>query len=109
MASTEDIEELWLICSTAEPMSEAGKNYFLLPDLKLPPGRQADQVDALLCVNEHSGYPTKLFLAIKLTDRGGTWTEFRILDRLWYSWSWKDVSSSQRPAQILIQHLNALR
>jgi hypothetical protein len=109
MACTDDIEELRLLCPTAEPISEAGKSFFLLPNLKLPPGRQAEQTDALLCVSEHSGYPTKLFLAIKLTDRGGTWREFRILDRLWYSWSWKDVLSNQRPAQILIQHLNALR
>jgi hypothetical protein len=106
---TQRLEELRLICPAAEQISEAEKNYFLLPGLRLPEGREIELVDGLLCIGEHTGYPTRLFLSQKLKDRGNNWNEYRILDRLWYSWSWKGIPADQSPSQILTGHLQALR
>lgn len=104
-----DLEELKLVCPAAEMMQEAGRTYFLLPNLSLPEGRQPAIVDGLLCINERDGYPTRLFLSAPITARGNNWNSFQILDRLWHAYSWKDVPSNQRAVQILSGHLQVLR
>jgi hypothetical protein len=90
-------------------MEEAGREYILLPNLKLPAGRNPSTIDALLCLSEREGYPTRLFLAARYVECGNNWNEYRILDRTWHTWSWNHVASAQRPAQILAEHLRALR
>lgn len=109
MPTAEALSEIEAICQGAAAMSEVGLDYIFLPGLKLPPGRTPASCDALLCLSPREGYPTRLFLSVQLTDRGNNWNTFRILDRTWYSWSWNYVAASERPAQILAQHLRALR
>lgn len=109
MVDAVGLEELKSLCPGATVMPEAGRDYIFLPSLKLPPGREPNVTDGLLCVNERDGYPTRLFLAARYPERGANWNEFRILDRTWHSWSWNHVSSAQRPLQMLAEHLRALR
>lgn len=110
MTVTADVlDELHEISPQAEPMHEAGLDYVFLPGLKLPPGRDPAVADGLLCLNAREGYPSRLFLSVALRDRGGNWNSYQILGRTWYSWSWNHVQANQRPAQILAQHLMALR
>ena len=109
MIAADALDELRGISPQAETMHEAGLDYIFLPGLKLPPGRQPEVVDALLCLGARDGYPSRLFLSAPLSDRGQNWCAVQILGRTWHSWSWNHVQAGQRPAQMLAQHVRALR
>ena len=101
------IEELLRIYPDAKEMCEASITYIYLPQLKLPcpPG----VVEGLLCVQQHGGYTTRLFLSAQVPGKGGNWTPHVILGRTWYTWSWNNVPGDLRPTEILIGHLRAFR
>jgi hypothetical protein len=109
MVAADALAELQQVCAGAVVHEEAGREYVFLPQLNLPPGRAPSVIDGLLCLTEREGYPTRLFLAARYPERGANWNEYRILDRTWHSWSWNHVPNAQRPAQILAEHLRALR
>jgi len=109
MLAADALDEIREICPSAEAMNEAGLEYIFLPGLRLPPDRKPEICDALLCLSAREGYLTRLFLSFQYPERGNNWNQFRILDRTWHSWSWNHVVASERPAQILAQHLRALR
>ena len=64
--------------------------------------------EALLCLSLHEGYSTRLFLSKQL-PKALNWSAKIVLGRTWYTWSWQGVPPTHRPAQILAQHLKALR
>jgi hypothetical protein len=103
----ESMEELKQFSTGAQEMTEAGITYVYLPGLKLPcaPGI----VDGLLCVQQHGGYTTRLFLSVPVHGKGQNWTTHVILSRTWHTCSWNNVPANQRPAEILAQHLRAFR
>jgi hypothetical protein len=109
MLPEELLAELTKICEGAKEMVEGGYTFVYLPGLKIRTGENAVCQDALLCLQSRDGYPTRLFLSQQIQGRGNNWTTHRIVDRTWYSWSWNNVSSDLRPAQILAEHLRALR
>ena len=88
-------------------MKEQGRQYVYIPTLKLPgdPGT----CEALLCLSEHSGYTSRLFLAQPVSAKGQNWTIHRIFDRPWHSWSWQNVAPSGKPLSVLANHLQALQ
>jgi hypothetical protein len=99
------------ICPEAEGVSEGGKDFILLPNLKFTSDGEEVVVDALLCPSEHSGYPTRLFLARAFPSKGqgAGWKSYVIIGRTWYTWSWKDVPAALPLPQILLGHLWVLR
>jgi len=101
------MSELRAIYAGAQEMVEATVSYVYLPKLKLPCAPTV--VNALLCVQQHSGYATRLFLSAQVPGKGNNWSSHQILGKTWYTWSWKDVSAGLRPVEILLGHLNALR
>jgi hypothetical protein len=106
--SAEEMEELRLMCPGAREMQEGGITYVFLPELKHPcaPG----VIDALLCPQQHTtGYTTRLFLSAVVPGKCTNWSTHSILSRTWHTWSWNNVLASQRLAEILVQHLRALR
>lgn len=105
--ASEELEELRFICPGAREMSEGGRDYIFLPDLKLPGSGKI--LDALLCPQPHSGYTTRLFLSEVIPSKGQNWRPHTILSRVWHTWSWNNVPADQRAAEILAQHLRALR
>ena len=109
MPSAEDMAEVKRLCLEAKEMGEGGRVYVHLPDLILPDGCQPSKVDALLCLSEHSGYTTRLFLSQPVPSRGVNWTEHSIFGRKWHTWSFNTVSASLRPMQILAAHLRGLK
>lgn len=109
MLSEESFAELTKICEGAKEMAEGEYTFVYLPGLKIRTGEHVVSQDALLCLQSRDGYPTRLFLSQQIQGRGNNWTTHRIVDRTWYSWSWNYVSSDLRPAQILAEHLRALR
>jgi hypothetical protein len=106
MLAAEQLQELVDLCGDAREMAECGKAFVYFPHLKLPCGTE---VEGLLCPEAHSGYATRLFLSQAISGRGGNWTVHHILGKTWHSWSWKDVNSQLRLAQMLAEHLRALR
>lgn len=101
------MDELRTLCAGAQEMSDGGISYIHLPTLKLPcaPGT----VEALLCIQQHGGYTTRLFLSQQVQGKGANWSSHQILGRTWYTWSWNNVPAALRPAQILRCHLEALK
>ena len=109
MLTAEALDELKTICAGAAEMTEGGCSFVYLPGLKVLTGGQTLILDGLLCPQARDGYVTRLFLSQPVPGRGNNWTTHRILDRTWHVWSWNHVSAEQRPAQILAEHLRALR
>lgn len=107
MVEQAPMDELRTLSSGAQEMTEVGLAYVYLPGLKLPcaPG----VVDALLCIQQHGGYTTRLFLSQQVPGKGANWSTHQILGRTWYTWSWNNVPSGLRPSQILLAHLDAFR
>ena len=102
------MDELRTLCPGAQEKAEGGVAYIYLPHLKLAcvPGGSAE---ALLCIQAHSGYATRLFFSQSAAPKGNNWTTHQILSRTWHTWSWRDVPATLRPAEILLAHLDALR
>jgi hypothetical protein len=103
----DEMDDLRRLCPGAQEMTEGGVEYIFLPGLKHPCAPGA--LDGLLCPQQHSGYATRLFLSAPIPQRRNNWTTHAILSRAWHTWSWKDVQANQRLAEILAQHLRALR
>jgi hypothetical protein len=109
VVATEHLRELGEVCGEVRELAEGGKAYIYLSRLRLPNGCVPVEVEGLLCIQEHSGYATRLFLSQPVTGRGANWSVHRIVDRTWHTWSWNNVSAQMRPAAILAEHLRALR
>lgn len=107
MVSEAALGELRAISPGAQEVIEAGITYILLPQLKLPcaPG----MVEALLCIQQHGGYTTRLFLSVQVTGKGNNWSCHQIFGRQWWTWSWNNVPANVRPAEILAGHLRAFQ
>jgi hypothetical protein len=109
------LDALKALCPGATPYTEASYRYVFLPKLKVRVGNDTRELDALLCLCAHSGYPTRLFLEQQLADRqmigahAANWTHHVILGRSWYSWSWTGVSADLPAVQVLLAHMKALK
>ena len=107
--SDSDLKEIRDICPGATLFPEGGFTYIHLPGLKIPVNDKEPLVrDGLLCLQTHSGYPTRLFLSEPIPGKGSNWTVHRILEKTWHTCSWNNVPPD-RPAAVLAQHLRALR
>ncbi len=104
----DEIAELALMCGKVTEFREGGRRYLHLERVSLPAGCNPAVAEGLLCLNDHDGYQTRLFLSVRLA-RGPNWCVHRILDRQWHTWSWKGVLPNQRASQILAEHLRSLR
>ena len=109
MIAAEHMAELTAMCGEAREMTESGQSFIYLSQFKLPAGCEPAQLEALLCPHARDGYTTRLFLSAPVAGRGQNWTIHRIVDRSWYTFSWNNVSAQLRPAEILAEHLRALR
>lgn len=110
----EEIEELKRVVPGAVQTAEGGVEYVFLPDLHLPVGTQPEKVDALLCPKaDKHGYPSRLFFAEKLrTPKTVNWyppNGVRILERVWYAYSWKIDEKNLRLIQVLAMQLKPLQ
>ena len=112
MNTAEDrLANLRAICPEVSLVADAGKEYVYLPRLRITTDDHVVEMDALLRPGEHSGYRTRLFLALPLPGkgRGGAWTAHSICGRTWHSWSWNNVPETLPLPQLLLEHLWALR
>lgn len=107
MIDEANMSELRALVPGAQVMVEAGITYIHLPRLKLPGG--GPPVEALLCVQQHGGYVTRLFLTREVAGKGRNWTSHQILGKSWHTPSWNNVAADLRPIQILQCHLEVYR
>jgi hypothetical protein len=87
---------------------EGGKPVVLLPAFSFVAGGKGETMDLLLHPSAHSGYVTRLFFERKIGGRGASWTQHRLLERMWWAPSWKDVQPARPWTSMLCQHLTAV-
>lgn len=105
------LQEFLLLCPNAEEYTEQGRTYIFLPALRLPDGCTPEAVDALLCLSSRDGYESRLYFAQRVGCRNKlNWNaqNVPILQRTWFAYSWR-VAASERPIELLVQHMKALR
>lgn len=108
----DQIEELRALVPGVMACQEGGVTYFLLPSLQLPAGCTPSNVDALLCPTPRDGYESRLFFSQLVTSRTArNWhvTNTRIVDRQWSAFSWKTNKTGLRLAQMVVEHVCALK
>jgi hypothetical protein len=107
----EQVEELKRYCSELSLLSEGGTEFFHLAGLHLPNGCKPDICDGLLCPTPREGYPSRLYLSVKVScPFGRNWNggDARIAEKNWFAFSWKVEPTPPSLAQILLAHLAAL-
>ena len=106
--SPEELAEVRQTCPDATQKSEGGQDFIDLPGLRIPVGSDIVIRDALLSLQGHSGYTSRLFLSQPIPGRGRNWTPHTVLGRTWHTPSWNNVLPG-RPVEMLLQHLRAYR
>lgn len=104
--------ELEAECEAVGSCIVGNTEFHLLTGLRIA-GCTPPKVDAMLCMGERDGYPTRLFFAERVAPAKPyalNWkaqTE-RILERNWHVFSWK-VPQGLSPIETLHEHLKPLR
>jgi hypothetical protein len=109
MVDQEQLKELEGLYPGGRVINEGGYQFVYIHRLTLPAGCRPTEVEALLCPQSRDGYTTRLFLSAPVSGKGNNWTQHRIADRTWHTWSWQNVQAGQRLTQILLGHLEAFR
>lgn len=106
----EQLTELKTLAPGAARSEEAGLPYFLLPDLQLPDGCSLTVADCLLCPVPKDGYSSRLYFS-HVVKAGPNWhmQNVHILGRNWNAFSWQTNEPNLRLAQMVMEHLRALR
>jgi len=104
MTTVEHLAEIQQVCAAASCKAETGQNYVYLPGLSIRVGAKTETRDALLTLQAHSGYASRLFLSAPIAGRGQNWTCHAVLGRSWHTPSWNNVAPG-RPIEMLVQHL----
>jgi hypothetical protein len=91
----------------ARIVTECGREYVLLPGLKVRVGNQMRVLDGLLCPSEVHGYKTRLFLSQRIDEKGQNWKEYVMVGATWHAPSWQSVDESLPLPQMLRAHLDA--
>jgi hypothetical protein len=102
--TAEELVEIQQVCSDATRKSEGGQSFVYLPGLVIPVGNDNVTRDALLTLQAHGGYISRLFLSAAISGRGSNWTCHTVLGRSWHTPSWNHVPPG-RPIEMLAQHL----
>ena len=109
----EEIEALKQYCASISAADESSITYLLLAGLKLPNGCAPASVDALLCLGERDGYPTRLYFAERVDTPSKValnWNAsgVRILERNWHAYSYKAMRAGTL-VELLVEHLKPLQ
>jgi len=108
----DELAELKQLCPGVSRCVDGGTAYFLLPGLQLPEGCTPVVADALLCPTPRDGYNSRLFFDRVVSSRQAlNWhmQNVRIAERNWNVYSWKLNRPGLRLAQMIGEHLRALR
>lgn len=107
MSERDSLGDVRRVCPGASLKTEAGENFVDLPGLKIRVGKDVVTRDALLTLQGHSGYVSRLFLSQPISSpRAVNWTVHTVLGRTWHTPSWNNVPPG-RAVEMLLQHLKA--
>lgn len=107
MAIPPEIAELRVLCPGAAIRVEGGSTFVDLPQLKIPTTNGTQVRDALLSLQGHSGYDSRLLLSEPIkAPKAVNWTVHSVFGRTWHTPSWNKVFPT-RPVEMLLQHLKA--
>ena len=107
MSGDDALADVRRVCPGASLKAEAGQKFVDLPGLKIRVGKEIVTRDALLTLQAHGSYSSRLFLSQPVpTSRAGNWTVHTVLGRAWHTPSWNHVPPG-RAVEMLLQHLKA--
>lgn len=113
MIITDDqIKELKVLWPGVQRYVEVGVDYLFIPQLSLPAGCQPAVVDALLCPTPRDGYPSRLFYSQQIQSaQSRNWhvQNARIIEKNWFTFSWKTGDEPRRLAQMVFAHIKGLQ
>lgn len=110
MSVTEDqLAGLRDIYPEVRRLSEGGKEYAYIPQLKVTIDGLVKTMEGLLCPEELGGYLTRLFLSEPIPNKATNWSAHTICGRTWHTWSYNNIPATLPLPQILLEHLRALR
>ena len=103
-----DLADMKRFSPEASTFTDGGLRYIDMPKLRLPDTCTPQVVNALLCMDQREGYPTRLFFSapIHTPTRAITWQTVSVAGTTWYAYSWNNVPSTT-PVAVLIGHLHA--
>jgi hypothetical protein len=104
VTNAEHLAEIQQVCAGASYMAEGGQNFVHLPGLAIRVADETETRDAVLTLQGHSGYASRLFMSAPIAGRGQNWTCHTVLGRPWHTPSWNNVAPG-RPIEMLVQHL----
>ncbi len=104
-------EQLILIidlCANAQLVDEAGQKVVFLPSMTFQAGTGEATQDLLFVPFQHSGYESRLFFTEAINcGLAVNWTQHNLLNRTWWSPSFRvDTSLSWRDQ--ILQHIKVL-
>lgn len=105
--SAEALSSLRPFAREVRVVTDCGREYVLLPGLKVRVNGQVRVLDGLLCPSEVHGYKTRLFLSQQIDGKGQNWKPYVILGQTWHAPSWQNVDESLPLPQMLLAHLDA--
>lgn len=107
----EQLDELKAMFPGISHATEGGFDYFLIPNLQLPPSCSPESIDVLFCPNQREGYNSRLYYAsVVQSGKSLNWNgqNTLILDRRWFAFSWQLPPAERRLSQLVTTHLRAL-
>jgi len=114
MFPADQIDALKSAYSTLSLIEEGSFKFILIEGLKLPDGCEPRMVNGLLCPMHRDGYPSRLFLSLKIIHRGKgqNWNPpggSIIQGQQWWAVSWKTTRPNQTLLEMVLDHLEAFR
>lgn len=108
MVSDAEWCDLRALCPEARYLEEGGVGFISLPGLRLPLKQEILVRDALLSLQAHSGYTSRLYVNQPVPSVGQNWTQHMVFGRTWHTLSWNGVQPGS-PMTMLQDHLRAYR
>jgi hypothetical protein len=108
VTTAEDLADIQQVCGGASCKTEGGQNFVYFPVLAIRVGENTVTRDALLTLQAHGGYASRLFLSAPIPERGAHWTTHTVLGRTWHTPSWNYVAP-KRCIEMLLDHLKVYR
>jgi hypothetical protein len=98
------------ICAQASLVHDGTVPGVFMPRARLQTPGGTEVMDVMLCPNGLGGYSTRLLLDRRVAGKEGlNWQEVTAFGRLWQTWSWQNVPSSQPWVKIFAEHARVLR
>lgn len=101
-------EELRRFYPNAQKVQEGQRLLALLPNLMVSTSSGTRKVNALLYPHEHNGYLSRLFFSESLPS-DANFSAVTVCGATWYACSWQGVSASLPWAEIVANHLRAIK